>query len=579
MNFSKNLFFFIISSSIAIFLYQNCGSSFEASGNGIGSFTSFSSIKCDLSQQPSDTPLKRLTKVEFLNSVRDLLEKGQAFELAAQVLGSANLVPTDNLGDFTNMDDTISQGHVNGYYQIASQVRNYFERNSVVFSSFINSYANCTQNNETCLRNFITEFGLRAFRRPLQPAEVERYVRVLDPSARQSFSEIVFVFLQSPQFLFHIETEGSGLAGNENALQLSPYELVSRLSFALVSTTPDDTLLNMAANGSILSESGKEQALNHILNNRTAEVQATFKDFYSQWLKTRSFASFQFNPSSTKYDAFLAGATPRIEDMISEVDDLMNYYTFESSGSIHDLLTSPFSFARSTELANIYGVSSWDGDYQNLQRLPANERSGLLTRAFFMVSPNDESHPIHRSVFIRRQLLCETIAPPPDTLPADALLPPEHDPSLTTRQRFEQKTSSSSCMGCHSVINPVGFAFEAYDGIGRYRQFERVFEDDGRFTELPLDTQVEPKIDFQSSQQVNGPIELTQLMADSGKVDACFAKQLWRYTHKRRERPQDNCSVLDMAQTSAREGGGLLETLKKVISTDTFTRRYWGNEE
>ncbi len=578
---SNSYLFYFSGLLITALLYQNCGPGFRSSSTAslsqVNEILSQNSLQCDPQQTPSDTELKRLSKNEYFNSVRDLLVKGGATDLANQVAAMSNLVPTDNLGYFSNMDSSLSTGHINGYYQVSRRISDYFLANETRLINFVNSFAGCQEFNQVCLGQFIQNFGLRSFRRPLTQDEVSRYTSALGSNNAQAFREVIFVFLQSPQFLFHLETEGSPIAGNENALSLSSYELASRISYGFLQTTPNDFLMDLAANGSILSESGRQSAINHIFSTQQDQVKVTFKDFYSQWLKTKSFETFQFNPSSTKYDAFLNGANPNINDMIDEVDQMIQFYTWTQNGSLQDMLTSPYSFARAPALANLYGVEPWNQDPNQMVTLPAGERSGLLTRSFFLVSPNEETHPIHRSAFIRRQILCEDLAPPPDTLPPDALAPPAHDPSLTTRQRFEQKTSPGACMGCHSIINPVGFALENFDGLGRFRQFERVFEDDGQFTQLPVDASAQPQIIYGSQRQVTNGMELSELVAESGKADICFAKQIWRYTHKRMEQPKDNCSLVPLAAASLKEGGGFLETLKTIISTPSFTTRYWGS--
>lgn len=561
-------------------LFQNCSPIGESvfsssSSTDVAAPVFNSSLRCDPQLTPSSTDLRRLTKAEYINSLTDLLRRGGVTDVPALLGDSANLIPSDSIGYFSNMDDSLSQTHVSGYHSIATRVAQAIVANPTSLNAFLQGYGRCSDTSETCLRNTVAAFGLWTFRRPLTSAETTRYWSGFTGQGAEKVRQMIFVFLQSPQFLFHLEVTGAFTDSRQNALQLTSYEMAARLSYTFWETMPDEQLFSMAANQSLTTPSGIDAAITHIFSTANlAKVKSTFKNFYSEWLKTKNLAQFQFNPPTTKSTAFREGLNPNISDMIDEVDQMVDYYVWQDPSSFETLLTSNRSFARRSSVAQIYGVPTWSGQPQDVVELPAEQRAGLLTRALFLVSPNEETHPMHRSVFVRRQILCDTISSPPANLPPDALLPPDHDPSLTTRERYEQKTSGASCMGCHSVINPIGFSLEMFDGLGRYRTAEKVFEDDGTFTSLRINPVVQPRIVYNSLETANDPIHMNRMIASSGKADQCFVTQVWRFTHKRMETVNDHCGIQNLLNELRKPNGTMLDALKAVGKLQTI--RYVG---
>jgi hypothetical protein len=583
MNISgRKIIQFTLAMIMTAVLYQNCGPGFSSGQSAtFQSFDVFGSrLSCDVSLNPSESPLKRLSKNEYFNSLEDLLDQGNVSDLKASLQDSLNIVPTDSLGNFINMDDTISQNHINGYQLVADQLSEAIASQAQYRQAFMNAYAGCSTFDQACIRRFIEGFGLWTFRRPLTTEQVNRYINALAGQNEELVEEIIYVFLQSPQFIFHVEVDGQEIAGNPKALFLDNYEMISRLSYAFWERMPDETLFQLAANSNLQTDVGLEQALQHVFSPENSnKVQAGFRNFYRQWLKLSEFENFQFNPSTPRYETFLDGIQPNVDGMIQEVEDMIEHYTWTGNGDLFDILTNQRSFAQDRQLASIYGVQPWSGDSNDVVTLPQGERAGLLTRAFFHVSPDEKTHPIHRAVFIRRQILCDDIPAPPADLPPDALLPPEEDYTLTTRQRYDAKTSPSSCVGCHSLINPVGFALENFDAIGRFRNFETVFDSNDEPRQLPIDTVVEPKIPYQSTDQVNGPVELSYHIANSGKADECFATQWWRYTFRRMEKREDHCAIEQVRDTLISETGSLVESLKQIARSRDFRQRHWSDNE
>src|SRR6185436_9585692 len=196
---------------------------------------------------------------------------------------------------------------------------------------------------------------------------------------------------------------------------------------------------------------------------------------------------------------------------------LLDYYTWTSPAGLSALLTSDLSFARDARLAKLYGVAAWNGTGAP-PSLPAGQRAGLLTRALFLSTGTANTRPIMKGVFVRTNVLCDTIPPPP---PGANAKPPELGPNMTTRESVEAITEmpKTTCAGCHAnLINPLGYATEDFDALGRFRSAQRLFDGSGAETGTkPIDTRVVPQVNLGDQTPAATPAELMSLVAASGK--------------------------------------------------------------
>src|SRR6185436_11071406 len=217
-----------------------------------------------------------------------------------------------------------------------------------------------------------------------------------------------------------------------------------------------------------------------------------------------------------------------------------------SPSRISSLLTTDRSFARDSRLAKLYGASVWDGAAAP-PALPAGQRTGLLTRALFLATGSANTRPIMKGVFIRKNILCDKIPPPPAGANAK---PPELGPNMTTRESVEAITEmpGTICVSCHGVaINPLGFATEDFDSLARFRTTQRLFDAAGaEMGTKPVNTMSVPQVVYGDQTAVSTPAELMSLMAGSGKVEACLARNFFRYTYGRWEDTTiDGCALED----------------------------------
>jgi hypothetical protein len=179
-----------------------------------------------------------------------------------------------------------------------------------------------------------------------------------------------------------------------------------------------------------------------------------------------------------------------------------------------------------------------------------------------------------KGVFIRRHVLCDEIPPPP---PGANAMPPELTPDLTTREVVEELTEmpGTTCAGCHAgLINALGFATENFDGLGRHRTEQALFDDDGtpRGTR-PVDTSGIPYVTESDETAITGAGELMPLMAASGKLEACLSRNYFRFTFARFEELERDGCALERMRTELAQGGSLRELLSAAALTPAFRRR------
>jgi hypothetical protein len=323
-----------------------------------------------------------------------------------------------------------------------------------------------------------------------------------------------------------------------------------------------------ADSGALATDAGFSAEVERLIDDpRTRE---TIFRFFAEWYQLTGFAGFA---STRSFEAFAGDVNPDgelFDAMRDEFDALIEHATWKTSGRYRDLLVNPLAFVRSPRLAELYGIEPWSGSGAPPSFPPA-ERSGLLTRAAALVEGNELTNPIKRGAFVLKHVLCQELSPP-SNLPAEALALPPADATLSTRERFEAKTSSNDCAGCHAVINPLGFALEAYDALGRFRESESIYADDGELVaELPIDAAVELFIDGKLVTAADATA-FSAAIADSPKAVECFARQYFRFSRRRYETPSDSCAVRAIAD-AAGDAGSMREALRAIALHPSFRKR------
>lgn len=207
-------------------------------------------------------------------------------------------------------------------------------------------------------------------------------------------------------------------------------------------------------------------------------------------------------------------------------------------------------------------------------RFPPGERSGLLTRAAILMSGGHTENPVLRGSHIRKYLLCLSM-PQPMNLPPDALAPPVPDARRTTRQRYHDKTSGQPCAGCHSLINPLGFAFSNYNALGAYQPLEPIYDQGPSYVgDLPTDSSASLAIAINLDRQVRDGNELSQVLSVTDDFRACLTKNFYAYANGLPELPAStNSCVMNRMFQSLSDQAPLQEFLTSVVRDSRFRAR------
>jgi hypothetical protein len=556
---------------------------------------------CDADAVPEALPLRRLSRLQYRNTVADLVRfaapsaaaeiLGEAEPSFAQLPGDQRVGPDKHYAGFTRLDQALQQQHVDGAYSVAEQIGAALTASAPRLTELAGACAMDTDasNDDACLDGMIRKFGERALRRPVTDEDVAFYRGPAGaaPFDAADYADVVALILNAPHMLYFVE---HGQDGSAPTAPLNAYELASRMSYHFWQTLPDEQLFAAARSGDLLTEAGYEAEVERVFND--PRTRAAMGELFAEWLDNTTLEELDARVGTPLFDAFTAGYTPGPdlrEHMLSEVTDAALYYTFETPGTFRDLLTSRKSFARTEDLASLYDVPVWSGGEPPDFTEP--ERVGLLTRAAFLATGSANTRPIMKGVFIRKALLCDEIPPPP---PNAAANPPQLSDTLSTRQVVEELTGNGACAGCHKeIINPLGFATENFDSLGRVRAAQTLFDPDTGAVvgTASVNTEVVPRVE-RSDQQVaeNAEVvprvegsddeqvaknaeDLTNLIAASPKPYACFARQYFRFTFGRLEDlDRDACALADV-KLALDEGKPMADVLRSIARSKAFRMR------
>lgn len=525
--------------------------------------------------------MRRLSKTEYQNALRDLLRASTSEQTADAVMSEIrerlSVVPADAVNKnapFARMDQNLGEPHVQNYFAVAVAVGRALTSSSARVAELL---GRCS-NGGTCIDRFIENFGKRVLRHPLNDEERAFYREVYasDTVSTEALADLIAVFLNAPHFLYEIQ---SGSPAGGGMVKLTDYEIASRLSFTFWRTSPDDMLYEAAEQGELSGE-GFKAVLERVLDDpRAGETLSTFA---REWLNLDSLRPLDALAGDPRFDAFAGENIPSPDlrdDMIREVGDSLVYHALQKPGTLADWLASPYSFARSEELAALYGVSAWDGEAEP-PRFPEGERAGLLTRAALLATGTWNTRPIKKGAFIREWLLCDHLPSPPANA---ALITPEPSKTSTTRATVEALTEQpgSQCAGCHATqINPLGYATEGFDALGRVRTSQQVFDEEGQvIADLPLDTASVPRVWVDDETPSNGPADLTEQIIRSGKVEACFARQLVRFASSRAEDEKADGCGLETVRDSLTRGETIRDAIIAYAMLPSFRQRYAPDQE
>ncbi len=410
---------------------------------------------------------------------------------------------------------------------------------------------------EACLRTFVTSFGARAFRRDLSAAEADAVTSYLKQQAtggdvKAAIRRTVLYFVSSPHFLYRTELGPEGATGK---VALTGAERAQALSYFLTDGPPDVELAEAARGDGLQSPAGIEAHTKRLLS-KPASASGFVKLF------REVFETGHVKEADKDAAVFPAWKAAFATDLAQESDAFIDQVLWGEDARFSTLLTAGFTMANSA-VASFYGLPGGGTTFGKIM-FPAGQRAGILTLAGRMASlaKNNDSDPVARGRFVREVMLCSPIPPPPATVNATPIPP---DGKRTQRERLAQHSSDSTCSGCHSLMDPIGLAFENYDGIGLYRRMEA-----GK----TIDTTGELTGAGPQAQRFDDAVGLLGLLAESPAAQRCFVSTVFRYAHGREPGPADAC-VVDRLATRFAASKGDMRDLAVAITTDAafFTRQ------
>ena len=513
--------------------------------------------------------IRRMSSQEVTNTLQTLFGPVVRADIQIQQLFSE--LPSDTLN--TSIDDFSAIPQLGMQLSIAAIAKRVVEITEANVSARAQMFGSCSSEASiapSCASAFIQSFGLKSRRRPLTSAEITSLNRIFATNAGglKGLQSVLFVMLQAPELVMHIET---GSTGSATRVRLSDYEVASRISYLTLASPPDDILFKAAAEGKLGTVSAVKLQVSRLLSSSSTDAKARIAHFMSFY---GGLTTLEQPRASVGTAAGIS--TKGLEDqMLKELAEYSDYIFWSKNGSFEQLMTSRDSFPRSDAMMKILGTSTKVGtNGLPVQASPAH--LGWLHRPAFLASPSERTSPILRGVHIRREVLCNEIPlPPADELDAKlAELSQLED--QTNRGRIAQLTESPACAGCHTQINPLGFLMEGWDQLGRPRTDEKIYDDKAVVVKnWAVNTQVQnPKIEpgESSATVVNDSIALTNAIAKGTTARACFAQKAFEFVRIRHMNADlDGCAL---RETEKRVQTGSLRDvfIDAIANEDIFWR-------
>ncbi|HVJ69417.1 MAG TPA: DUF1592 domain-containing protein, partial [Caulifigura sp.] len=413
------------------------------------------------------------------------------------------------------------------------------------------------------IRGALHRFATRAFRRPVEPSEVDGFVRVVESelSAGETSLDALKAGMQailcSKDFLFI--TEGDERADRS---ELNNYELATRMSYLFWSTLPDEELLALAERGELSRpEVRAQQALRLLADERASRFSNSFS---SQWLQLHKLGQFQPDKKLyPDYDLALQRA------MAGETQAYFHQVLTENL-TLREFLDSNWTMLNA-RMAVYYGIEDAGvvGDQFCKVRLPReSHRGGILTQAavLSMTSDGTRHRPVHRGKWVSEVVFNRVPPPPPANV--DPIMPnPLESPKATLRAKLEAHTHDRRCAACHRRIDPFGLAFENFDAIGRWRTAEKT---EGTGDDPPVD----PSGQLPNGQPFASPEEFKHLLVeDVESFNRAFVEKLASYGMRRATSFVDREELASIAAASRSAGYRLRELVIAFVTSDLFARR------
>ena len=408
---------------------------------------------------------------------------------------------------------------------------------------------------ETEARKNLEWFASRAYRRPITKEELDRLMVIFQMGSRtgDSYERVMQLCCQAvlcnPNFLFRVELD----AVNQPTRVLNPYEMVSRLSYFLWCSLPDETLYAAAKSGDILKPEVLKEQVARMLKDPKSD--AIVDNFAMQWLQLRKIYNFQ--PDKKQFPEYNEAL------MTSMVDESKMTFAnvMAEDRSILEFIDSKTTFVNDI-LAKHYGIAGVTGNQMRKVSTEGTGRGGVLTQGAVLAITSNPSRtsPTKRGKWILEQILGSPPPPPPPGV-GDLAESSKVDASLSLRQKMEVHRKNPACATCHTKMDALGFGFENYDAVGHWRTKDGALAIDSTAT-LP------------DGKKFSGPTQLKAvLMGNKKEFTFSFVEKLMTFALGRGVDSSDKCFVDDIVKKAEANGYKFSSIVQGIAASDPFRKR------
>lgn len=409
-----------------------------------------------------------------------------------------------------------------------------------------------------CAAEHLATFGRRAWRRPLDEAELDRYVALAHDSAPEEpwlgLELATAGVLQSPNFLYLIEV-GEPDPDAPERLRYTEWELAGRLAAFLWSSVPDDALLDAAAAGTLHTPDGLKAEVDRMLADPRAEP--ALLRFFDELLHLEMADHMVKDP-----ELYPEASSTLFAAMRGEVERLVTEVALRGDADVRELFDTRQTFVND-ELAALYGLPAPDPTLADAEGFaPATipdgwERVGLLGSGLFLAGNAGvlQTSPTRRGLFLQLRLRCNPLPPPPDGV--DTEFPElEEGEHVTMRERLEEHRVNPECAGCHDQVDPIGLSLEHFDALGQHRN-----DDNG----LPLDVS-----GALADQTFEGLPGLAAVLRNDPETMRCMVRQAYRFATGHREGAPEAPIITALADEFEASGHRFRALVRAVVLSDGF---------
>jgi hypothetical protein len=508
-------------------------------------------LDCADLRDPGKPVIRRLNRTEYDNAIIELT--GLDLNIADGFSPDATGYGFDNIAEALALSPVLVEQYHQGALKVLAEV---VDRKAVHADAYRKVFFKDAADRDAA-RSIVERFALKAFRRPAEPALIEKLLGLYDKarSKGESHESAVRPMLQavliSPRFLVRIETTRPGAKG---PYPVDDHDLASRLSFFLWSSPPDDELLDLAAKKSLSSPQVLEAQARRMLADPRSRALAD--NFIGQWLQLRGLATHK--PDLKVFPGF----TESLRGAMQQELTLFLGEVVRQDRPVTDLISADYTYVNE-ELARHYGLPGVRGSEMRRVALPDLRRGGVLTTAAVLMiqADPDRNNVPRRGNYIAGAILGMAPPPPPPDVPALEAAKSEDGRPKTLRQRLELHRQKPECMGCHSKIDPLGFSLENFDAVGRWRD-----QEEG----APVDASgVLP-----NGQTFSGPVELKKILLGK-KADfvRTMAENLLIYALGRGLQLDDECVMRDVLKAAAAGDDRFSTLILTIVKSQPFLNR------